>query len=62
MQVCLAVAYCFLAAGIVFGFAALKPILIRENAYRDLCSKEELDEDVLVCDGQEIRYVLYCSC
>lgn len=51
-------AYCFLAAGIIFGFAAIKPILIRENVYRNLCSKEELDEDVLVCDGQEIRYDL----
>lgn len=50
--------YCFLAAGIVFGFAAIKPILIRENVYRNLCSKEELDEGVPVCDGQEIRYAL----
>lgn len=50
--------YCFLAAGIVFGFAAIKPILIRENVYRGLCSKEELDDDVPVCDGQEIRYAL----
>ncbi|KAJ6121322.1 Major facilitator superfamily domain general substrate transporter [Penicillium capsulatum] len=54
-QVCLAVVYCFLAAGVVFGFAALKPVLIRENVYRDLCSSEELEEGVLVCDGQEIR-------
>lgn len=56
-QVCVAVVYCFLAAGVVFGFAALKPILIRENVYRGFCSKEELDRDVSVCDGQEIRYV-----
>lgn len=54
--------YCFLAAGVVFGFAALKPVLIRENVYRDLCSSEELEEGVLVCDGQEIRYDLYCWC
>lgn len=54
-QVCLSVVYCFLAAGIVFGFAALKPVLIREGVYRNFCSKRELDEHAAVCDGQEIR-------
>ncbi|KAJ5558008.1 hypothetical protein N7461_001980 [Penicillium sp. DV-2018c] len=54
-QVCTAVVYCFLAAGVVFGFAALKPILVRENVYRNLCTQAELDEDVDVCYGQEIR-------
>ncbi|OQD83004.1 hypothetical protein PENANT_c018G06222 [Penicillium antarcticum] len=54
-QVCTAVVYCFLAAGVVFGFAAIKPILIRENVYRNLCTKAELDEGVDVCDRQEIR-------
>ncbi|KAJ5109652.1 hypothetical protein N7532_002297 [Penicillium argentinense] len=55
VQVCLAVVYCFLAAGIVFGFAALKPVLIRENVYRKFCSQAELEANVPVCDGQEIR-------
>ncbi|OQD62491.1 hypothetical protein PENPOL_c012G06977 [Penicillium polonicum] len=54
-QVCTAVVYCFLAAGVVFGFAALKPVLIREKVYRNLCSQAELEEDVDVCYGQEIR-------
>ncbi|CAG8186451.1 unnamed protein product [Penicillium olsonii] len=54
-QVCTAVVYCFLAAGVVFGFAALKPVLIREKVYRNLCSQAELDRNVEVCDGQEIR-------
>ncbi|KAJ5782060.1 Major facilitator superfamily domain general substrate transporter [Penicillium paradoxum] len=54
-QVCAAVVYCFLAAGVVFGFAALKPVLIREKVYRNLCSQIERDEDVDVCYGQEIR-------
>ncbi|KAJ5895631.1 Protein FMP42 [Penicillium taxi] len=54
-QVSLAVVYCFLAAGVVFGFAALKPVLIRENVYRNLCTRQELETDVAVCDGQEIR-------
>lgn len=55
-QVSFAVIYCFLAAGVVFGFAALKPVLIRENVYRHLCTPDELDQDAVVCDGQEIRY------
>ncbi|KXG51816.1 Major facilitator superfamily domain, general substrate transporter [Penicillium griseofulvum] len=54
-QVCTAVVYCFLAAGVVFGFAALKPVLVREKVYRNLCSQAELEEDVDVCYGQEIR-------
>ncbi|KAI2791974.1 Protein FMP42 [Penicillium oxalicum] len=54
-QVSFAVIYCFLAAGVVFGFAALKPVLIRENVYRHLCTPDELDQDAVVCDGQEIR-------
>ncbi|KGO69813.1 Major facilitator superfamily domain, general substrate transporter [Penicillium italicum] len=54
-QVCTAVVYCFLAAGVVFGFAALKPILIREKVYRNLCSQAELEDGVDVCYGQEIR-------
>ncbi|KAJ9491836.1 hypothetical protein VN97_g1381 [Penicillium thymicola] len=54
-QVCIAVVYCFLAAGVVFGFAALKPVLIREKVYRNLCSQAELEEDADVCYGQEIR-------
>ncbi|KAJ5632077.1 hypothetical protein N7490_008416 [Penicillium lividum] len=55
VQVCIAVVYCFLAAGIAFGFAALKPVLIREKVYRDFCSRQELEDNVDVCDGQEIR-------
>ncbi|KAJ5631842.1 uncharacterized protein N7484_011942 [Penicillium longicatenatum] len=54
-QVCIAVVYCFLAAGIAFGFAALKPVLIREKVYRNFCSRQELEDSVEVCSGQEIR-------
>ncbi|KAL4975954.1 major facilitator superfamily domain-containing protein [Aspergillus desertorum] len=41
VQVSLAVVYCFLAAGIVFGFAAIKPVFVREGVYHDFCSEEE---------------------
>jgi len=54
-QVTAAVIYCLLAAGIVFGYAALKPVLIREGVYRSSCTQDELDRDVRVCYDQEIR-------
>ncbi|KAI9925776.1 hypothetical protein MW887_005582 [Aspergillus wentii] len=48
-QVFVAVIYCFLAAGTVFGFAALKPVLVKEEVYHNLCSGET------VCYEQEMR-------
>ncbi|CAK7266867.1 hypothetical protein SEPCBS119000_002249 [Sporothrix epigloea] len=36
-QVIATVIYCLLAAGIVFGYAAIKPVLKEEGAYRDVC-------------------------
>lgn len=56
-QVCVAVLYCLLSAGIIFGFAAIKPVLIREGVYRNYCTKEELQKGGEVCYGQEIRSV-----
>ena len=55
MQVTIAVIYCLFAAGIVFGYAALKPILIREQVYRYLCTPEEIEQGVRVCYDQEVR-------
>lgn len=54
-QVCVGVAYCFLASGVIFGFAALKPVLIEEGAYRQYCPEEP---DGTVCYGQELRYAI----
>jgi hypothetical protein len=51
------VIYCLLAAGIVFGYAAIKPVLIEEDVYRGYCTKEELEKGVRVCYEQEIRLV-----
>ncbi|OAA61272.1 major facilitator superfamily transporter [Niveomyces insectorum RCEF 264] len=36
-QIVVTVVYCFFAAGIVFGYAAIKPVLKKEGAYRDVC-------------------------
>ncbi|KAI0482381.1 FMP42 protein [Xylariaceae sp. FL0804] len=37
VQITCAVVYCLFAAGVVFGYAALKPVLKREGAYREVC-------------------------
>ena len=54
-QVVVAVIYCLFAAGTVFGFAAIKPVLIQEQVYRDRCTKQELDDGAWVCYEQELR-------
>lgn len=48
---------CCLASGVVFGFAALKPVLIAEGVYRNLCTEDELQEGVDLCEKQDLRYV-----
>lgn len=39
----------------MFGFAALKPIFVREGVYRDLCTPEEISENVEICLEQDLR-------
>ncbi|KAH7326745.1 major facilitator superfamily transporter [Stachybotrys elegans] len=41
LQIAAAVIYCLFAAGIVFGYAALKPVLKSEGAYRDTCGGDD---------------------
>ncbi|KAI5810400.1 major facilitator superfamily domain-containing protein [Pyronema omphalodes] len=55
LQITLAVLYCLLAAGIIFGYAALKPILISEGVYRDKCTPEEIENGTRVCYQQGMR-------
>ncbi|RDL36889.1 uncharacterized protein BP5553_06241 [Venustampulla echinocandica] len=55
LQVVTAAIYCLFSAGIVFGYAALKPILIREGVYRNYCTEEELEKGMRTCFDQEIR-------
>ena len=57
MQIAAAVLYCLFAAGIVFGYAAIKPVLVSEGAYRDACqaaqgpaaSDDDNDENLDTC-------------
>lgn len=58
-QVIFTILACWLASGIVFGFAALKPVLINEGVYREFCTPEELDADVEVCYEQDLRLNLF---
>ncbi|QGA21471.1 hypothetical protein EYB26_009182 [Talaromyces marneffei] len=50
---------CWLASGIVFGFAALKPVLLSEGVYEWLCDSDELEDGVDVCFKQELQLNLF---
>ncbi|KAK6387386.1 uncharacterized protein PV06_04969 [Exophiala oligosperma] len=55
VQVIIAIIYCLFAAGIVFGYAAIKPVLIDEGVFSDLCTPDELESHTSPCYQQEIR-------
>ncbi|KAF9883928.1 hypothetical protein FE257_002671 [Aspergillus nanangensis] len=44
---------------IVFGFAALKPVLVEEGVYHDLCTEEELQNGVELCHAQDLRLNMF---
>lgn len=64
-QVLIATTACILAAGIVFGFASFKPILIAEGVYGELCdgtdeiSRDTPLEDMVPCARQDLRLNLF---
>ena len=43
----------------MFGYAALKPVLVKEGVYRDLCADEDMsgieDGGLRTCYEQELR-------
>ena len=51
----IAIIYCLFAAGIVFGYAAIKPVLIDEGVFKNLCTEQELKDGTSPCYQQEIR-------
>ncbi|KAF3023604.1 hypothetical protein E8E14_012220 [Neopestalotiopsis sp. 37M] len=64
VQVSFAVVICCLASGIVFGYASLKPVLIAEGVYRELCSSANATEDgqdpfEVPCTEQDLRLNLF---
>ncbi|KAI1377496.1 putative MFS transporter [Hypoxylon crocopeplum] len=64
-QVSFAIVACWFAAGIVYGFASLKPVLIEEGVYADLCpnspSSSSTDDgrEKLPCAAQDMRLNLF---
>lgn len=55
LQVVTAVIYCLFSAGVVFGYAAFKPVLVEEGVYRQFCSEDEFSISERTCYEQEIR-------
>ncbi|KAF4121683.1 Sugar (and other) transporter [Geosmithia morbida] len=58
VQVTTGVVSCWLASSIVFGFAALRPVLISEGVYRNLCPGEEHSGEI-PCKEQDMRLNLF---
>ncbi|KAK2759809.1 hypothetical protein FQN54_002543 [Arachnomyces sp. PD_36] len=60
-QVTVTILACCFASGIVFSFAALKPVLISEGVFRDLCRDESQlnDGNKSACLEQELRLNLF---
>lgn len=56
VQVAVAVFYCFFSSGIVFGYAAIKPVLIKEGAYSNSCTTTVPASRLHTCYEQETRY------
>lgn len=54
-QVAVAVIYCLCSAGVVFGYAAIKPVLVNEGVYGDYCQSQHLATHEKTCYEQEIR-------
>ncbi|KAG7664303.1 uncharacterized protein J8A68_002161 [[Candida] subhashii] len=52
IQIGCAITWCLVAAGIVFGFAAIKPILISEHVYEEKCQISAFEE--VKCSAQEL--------
>ncbi|RMZ86932.1 hypothetical protein DV736_g5836, partial [Chaetothyriales sp. CBS 134916] len=55
VQVVTAIIYCLFGAGVVFGYAAIKPVLIDEGVFKELCTAKEIEEGTSPCYQQEIR-------
>ncbi|KAL4875472.1 major facilitator superfamily domain-containing protein [Aspergillus karnatakaensis] len=58
-QVIVTVLACWFGSGIIFGYAALKPVLVAQGVYRDLCAPDELGDELDTCYEQELRLNLF---
>ncbi|KAL8827700.1 MAG: hypothetical protein Q9191_003028 [Dirinaria sp. TL-2023a] len=55
VQVAVAVVYCLLSAGVVFGYAAIKPVFVKEGVYGEYCPSMAISSIDRTCYEQEIR-------
>ncbi len=55
VQVTVAVFYCLLSAGVVFRYAAIKPVLVRQGVYNEYCPVEAMNSKYTTCYEQELR-------
>lgn len=55
IQVICSIIWCLLGSGVIFGFASLKPILIKEGVYSSLCSPEADLPFGKACDNQDLK-------
>ncbi|PVF96318.1 hypothetical protein CPB86DRAFT_736987, partial [Serendipita vermifera] len=55
LQIVCAVFFCLTCTGVIFGYAALKPVLVRQGVYRELCTEHEKQQHVWVCEKQDLR-------
>ncbi len=55
VQVAVAVSYCLLSAGVVFGYAAIKPVFVSEGVYNEYCPVEAISSKYRTCYEQELR-------
>ncbi|KAL2832487.1 major facilitator superfamily domain-containing protein [Aspergillus cavernicola] len=59
VQVLVTILACWFGSGIIFGYAALKPVLVAQGVYRDLCAEEDLNGEFDTCYEQELRLNLF---
>lgn len=52
-QVAVGVVTCVTATGVMFGFAALKTVLVNEGVYHNLCTADEQDKGIMLCYLQD---------
>lgn len=55
IQVICAIIWCLFAAGPIFGFAALKPILIDQGVYHDICKVSTEGINLKLCADQDLK-------
>ncbi|KAG8901293.1 hypothetical protein FRB99_005408 [Tulasnella sp. 403] len=55
VQVVVSVFFNLTCAGVIFGFAALKTVLVKEGVYSELCEGDDHPEIGRPCDDQDLR-------